>query len=68
MYKINGNYGLTAHTYVFGIAESESVVRLTPSPEGQGHVKGKCTKLMSTNFQQYMHMFLGSPNLNPWIV
>ena len=48
IYKINGNEGLTVHTYVFGVAESESVVRLTRSPQDQGHVQIKSTKLTAT--------------------
>ena len=34
--------------YVFEVADSESVVHLTPSPQGQGQVKVKFTKLTAT--------------------
>ena len=34
--------------YVFQVADSESVVHLTPSPQGQGQVKVKFTKLTAT--------------------
>ena len=49
IYKINGNQGLTVYIYVFEVADSESVVYLTPSPQSQGQVKVKFTKLTASN-------------------
>ena len=44
--------------YVFEVADSESAVHLTPSPQGQGQVKVKFTKLTATQgLTVYIYVF-----------
>ena len=61
IYKINGNQVLTVHTYVFCVAEYESVVRLIPSPQGQGHLKSNVQNSCKTNRTSCHLFFLTIP-------
>lgn len=45
-YLLKCNQGLTVYIYVVGVAESESVVRLTLSPHSEGYLKVKSTKFL----------------------